>query len=358
MNVITGNILPEFQRLSYAPTNYTPADKTLRGHLAAIDGALNITLADLGGLTASEIDAIIDAAVAEIPGGSDGTDGQDGTNGVDGKSAYEIAVANGFVGTEIDWLASLQATDGTNGTNGTDGTDGTNGVGVPTGGTTGQVLAKTATTDYATAWIDPPASGPAAPSWHGHAHAAYSDGNSQALLERIYTETGNALTASAVTTSIIRLVRFHNPANLTVNCLRAMTSAPYSAGTGFFKFALYNAALEKISPDITMTMGTLAASTWYQMGSALNVFLQANSVYYLALSVTGTNVAEPLRCFSGTNLLTYNAATPSQLSSSTAMTFHTVNTTSGTLPATISSFRATERSGLAGGFPAIFLCNA
>lgn len=35
--------------------------------------------------------------------------------GVDGKSAYEIAVDNGFVGTEEEWLASLSATaDGTN----------------------------------------------------------------------------------------------------------------------------------------------------------------------------------------------------------------------------------------------------
>ena len=41
-----------------------------------------------------------------------------------GDSAYEVAVANGFVGTEAEWLASLEGTDGTNGTNGTDGDDG------------------------------------------------------------------------------------------------------------------------------------------------------------------------------------------------------------------------------------------
>lgn len=29
-----------------------------------------------------------------------------------GDSAYEIAVANGFVGTEQEWLASLKGTDG------------------------------------------------------------------------------------------------------------------------------------------------------------------------------------------------------------------------------------------------------
>lgn len=38
--------------------------------------------------------------------------------GADGDSAYEIAVANGFVGTEVEWLASLEGTDGINGIDG------------------------------------------------------------------------------------------------------------------------------------------------------------------------------------------------------------------------------------------------
>lgn len=42
-------------------------------------------------------------------------------NGATGKSAYEVAVDNGFVGTESDWLLSLEGADGTNGTNGADG---------------------------------------------------------------------------------------------------------------------------------------------------------------------------------------------------------------------------------------------
>lgn len=42
-------------------------------------------------------------------------------NGGAGKSAYEVAVDNGFVGTESDWLLSLEGADGTNGTNGTNG---------------------------------------------------------------------------------------------------------------------------------------------------------------------------------------------------------------------------------------------
>lgn len=57
-----------------------------------------------------------------------------------GKSAYEVAVDNGYVGTEAEWLASLKGAQGvqgprglqgevgpagSNGTNGQDGADGT-----------------------------------------------------------------------------------------------------------------------------------------------------------------------------------------------------------------------------------------
>lgn len=41
-----------------------------------------------------------------------------------GESAYEIAVRNGFEGTETEWLESLKGNDGKDGANGTDGEDG------------------------------------------------------------------------------------------------------------------------------------------------------------------------------------------------------------------------------------------
>lgn len=48
--------------------------------------------------------------------------------GKNGKSAYEIAVEHGFVGTEAEWLESLKGVDGKDGVNGKDGCDGRNGV--------------------------------------------------------------------------------------------------------------------------------------------------------------------------------------------------------------------------------------
>lgn len=46
------------------------------------------------------------------PQGNPGTPGKDGQPGKDGKSAYQIAVDNGFVGSEAEWLQSLHGKDG------------------------------------------------------------------------------------------------------------------------------------------------------------------------------------------------------------------------------------------------------
>ena len=47
--------------------------------------------------------------------GADGLPGRDGINGSDGKSAYIIAVEHGFTGTENEWLQSLKGADGKDG---------------------------------------------------------------------------------------------------------------------------------------------------------------------------------------------------------------------------------------------------
>lgn len=51
-----------------------------------------------------------------------------GRNGPAGQSAYDLAVDNGFVGSEAAWLESLVGQDGAPGTNGTNGTNGINGA--------------------------------------------------------------------------------------------------------------------------------------------------------------------------------------------------------------------------------------
>lgn len=53
--------------------------------------------------------------------------------GADGKSAFEIAVENGFVGTEAEWLESLKGKDGADGRNGAVGPQGEQGPPVKDG---------------------------------------------------------------------------------------------------------------------------------------------------------------------------------------------------------------------------------
>lgn len=157
------------------------------------------------------------------PAGADGAvgpAGADGEPGANGLSAYEEAVALGFVGTEAEWLASLVGPQGPQGVAGADGATGPKGdtgdtgpqgiqgvkgdtgavgpqgpigltgpqgdqgiqgiqgvkgdtgdtgpqgdtgpagPGVASGGTSGQILAKNSDTDYDTHWIAAPSGGP------------------------------------------------------------------------------------------------------------------------------------------------------------------------------------------------------
>ena len=50
-----------------------------------------------------------------------GADGKDGINGVNGLSAYQIAVSNGFIGTEQQWIVSLKGATGATGATGNNG---------------------------------------------------------------------------------------------------------------------------------------------------------------------------------------------------------------------------------------------
>ena len=84
------------------------------------------SLVALCGEAKATADAVAaDAAAGKFNGtGTAGKDGKDGTDGENGKSAYAIAVENGFEGDEAAWLASLKGADGKDGVNGTDGAAG------------------------------------------------------------------------------------------------------------------------------------------------------------------------------------------------------------------------------------------
>ena len=84
------------------------------------------SLVALCGEAKATADAVAaDAAAGKFNGtGTAGKDGKDGTDGENGKSAYAIAVENGFEGDEAAWLASLKGADGKDGGDGADGAAG------------------------------------------------------------------------------------------------------------------------------------------------------------------------------------------------------------------------------------------
>ena len=60
--------------------------------------------------------------------GADGAPGAPGADGADGASAFEVALANGFEGTEAQWLATLVGPAGADGRDGAPGADGADGA--------------------------------------------------------------------------------------------------------------------------------------------------------------------------------------------------------------------------------------
>ncbi len=72
----------------------------------------------------TDVEVIVSQHIEKIPAGKDGADGADGQ---DGLSAYEIAIENGFEGTEPEWLESLKGETGPEGTKGDTGEKGADG---------------------------------------------------------------------------------------------------------------------------------------------------------------------------------------------------------------------------------------
>ncbi|MDE6087439.1 MAG: collagen-like protein, partial [Oscillospiraceae bacterium] len=75
-------------------------------------------------ITGDGLPEIPDSSVIQGEKGDKGDPGEPGRNGADGLSAYEIAVRNGFSGSESDWLTSLQGEPGIPGRDGADGAPG------------------------------------------------------------------------------------------------------------------------------------------------------------------------------------------------------------------------------------------
>lgn len=82
----------------------------------------SLTLAE-----AIEANAVVPVAIPNLGNGNVALEDLAGQDGANGKSAYEVAVDNGFEGTEAQWLASLKGADGSPGATGAKGDKGDKG---------------------------------------------------------------------------------------------------------------------------------------------------------------------------------------------------------------------------------------
>lgn len=100
-----------------------------------------VTASKVGKVTTVSVDG---SAIATINDGNDGQTGSDGQDGADGYSPSASVSKSGSI-------ATITITD----KNGTTTASVSDGSGVPTGGTSGQVLTKHSATDYDVSWEDP-----------------------------------------------------------------------------------------------------------------------------------------------------------------------------------------------------------
>lgn len=98
------------------------ADGTADGDITVAQNLLS-QIGVLDNLTTTEKSSLV-GAINELKSAID----SGAYNGSDGKSAYDIAVDNGFNGTESEWLTSLQGADGAQGIQGAKGDTGAQGI--------------------------------------------------------------------------------------------------------------------------------------------------------------------------------------------------------------------------------------
>ena len=139
-----------------------------------------------------------------------------------------VQFAGGTTGTAIDAWASIQiksltrsrtvggdgsiaGPQGPQGNPGADGTNGTDGVGLPAGGTAGQIPSKIDATDFNVQWIDPPSGGGGGT-------------DDQTAAEVPFDTTGNDITGTNVQTAVVEVEGRTPPPGGTVNQLLAKNS--------------------------------------------------------------------------------------------------------------------------------------
>lgn len=101
-DITTDQTLPVWAQIQAMIGNLDELETTARDNLVA---AVNEAMNKGGTVDEEEIRRIVEEYLAANPPAPD-------KPGTDGKSAYEIAVENGFVGSQVEWLESLHGESG------------------------------------------------------------------------------------------------------------------------------------------------------------------------------------------------------------------------------------------------------
>jgi hypothetical protein len=214
------------------------------------------------------------------------------------------------------------------------------------------------TTNYLRAdgtWASPAGGGD--PSWYGVVYGAFGDCAPQDLLDHCIATGTVAATPTNIGTAVARIAYFVPPANITVNRIRF-----YGVGatTNVFRVAIYNGdTLARLTAELAFTT---AATTWGSAGSALNLSLTANQLYFIAVSVNATGTTAGPMCMGPTVAATTGqvAVLPKSYPGSLDIDSKHIKgayaqfaVTTGALPTTAATIAA--QGAWTGGFPAFWL---
>jgi hypothetical protein len=214
------------------------------------------------------------------PAGADGADGADGATGPAGA-------------------------DGADGANGADGADG---VGVITGGTTGQVLAKASNTDYDTEWVDQTGGGGGGTPGGSDTQVQFNDGGSFAGDSGLaYNDTAGSLTVGGKTVTtdapILNLSQTWNSATTTFTGLKLnATDTASAADSKLLDLQVGGASKFSVTPEgIVSLLGSAGSITIGRSGS-YNQDLIASGSEALRLSANSFVISIKPHILGGTYL--------------------------------------------------------
>jgi hypothetical protein len=125
--------------------------------------------------------------------------------------------------------------------------------------------------------------------WAGKVAGAMGNGDPGHLMNHVQMSGWIGPTPTAITTSVARISFFTLPFDLVVNKIRFFG---IGITTSVYRVALYNGTT--FARLMAETALTTAASAWGAAGSALNVSLLKDQLYFLAVSVNATGATAGL----------------------------------------------------------------